>query len=137
MKHLVLALVFTASPALADSPTVKPAPINFAAEIKDARDKAFPNCPSVAKPDCGENWTLGYAAYLGLNTPSPHPAGTLPSPQDMRDAALGYRIYGAKGPIDLTTDERAALKTAMFRGLPPAIYYASCRLIVPEEECAK
>ena len=143
MKRTILisaicALTFSAHAQSAPAGTaLKPPPIDFGLDVKDPRGKPFPMpCDKDAKAPC-ENWTLAYAAYLALNTPTQRQQGAPANPEDARNAALGWRIYSSTAPLDLTTDEKTQLKAAMFKGLAPAVAYAACRMIVPEEECAK
>lgn len=110
-------------------------PIDFGLTVKDPKGKPFPAQCAADKPNCGETWSLGSAAYSALN--APRAQGAPVSPEDMRNAALAWRIYSSSAPLDLTTDEKGWLKAALFKGLVPALAYASCRMIVPEEECGK
>lgn len=147
MKSIAFGALLLASPALAQEakpgPIDKPPAIDFGAAVKDAKGKPFPTCipdknstPEQVK-GCAEPTSLSYAVYASLNAPQPRQPGAAPSPQEAKDAALGWRIYQSTAPLDITTDERAAIKAALFRALGPAIAYASCRMIVPPDECAK
>jgi hypothetical protein len=143
MKRMIFigALCVSAFSAYAQSApagtALKSPPIDFSLDVKDPRGKPFPMpCDKDVKVPC-ENWTLAYAAYLALNTPSQRGQGAPANPEDAKNAALGWRIYSSTAPLDLTTDEKTELKSALFKGLAPAVAYASCRMIVPEEECAK
>lgn len=133
----VMAFAARAQQAPADAGAKLPA-IDFGKEVLDARNKPFPMCPKVTDQCPDANWSLADVAYFALSTPSPKPQGTpqSASAEDGKATALGYRIFGAAAPVDLSTHERDMLRVALMqRATSQALGYAACRMVTTAEEC--
>jgi hypothetical protein len=141
--RFLIGLIFALCPVVAFAQADKPPPIDFTVAIvgpdgkPDLAEKVIP-CPTD-KSYCWKEWTLGYTAYAALCAAQKDPRNpSALDPDEAKRCALGWRIYAATTPLDLTTDQRSMLKAALFRGLAiPVLAYGACRMIVPPEECEK
>jgi hypothetical protein len=114
--------------------------VDFNAIVKTPMGRPFVSCEGIkdnqeARRNCDEQNTLRWIAFTALSSPADmqHP-GSL---QDRKNQVLGYKIGSSTAPIDLTSEERTALKQALFRAmLNQATAYAACVMVeIKADEC--
>lgn len=137
LSSLALGPAFAAeAPADAGS---KPPAIDFNLEVLSPMKKPFFTCKAdqagIPAAHCDEN-TLRWVAYGALSVASEaRSPGSAPTPQDFKNQVLGEKIGASTAPIDLTVDEKSALKAALYRVYNPGVAYAACRVFMSSAEC--
>lgn len=120
----------------------KSPPVDFSLAVKDPVGIPFPVtmtngaiCETIS-PACPQlTWTLKFASYLSLVSPTPKQGGA--TPEDQTNVALGFKIWGSTAPVYLSTNDRVALRKSLMRGVigSMAIDYAACLMIDTAEAC--
>lgn len=133
---IVLAVAMGASAHAADTPKVE-AKIDPTQIVRDPRGHAFLPCGVEGPKDCEKDQTLGFFVYLALGAKQRDP-GSPSDPAAATRAALGWRIYSAIGPTDLSEAQRVMIRKALFDNIQmPNVAYAACRMIGDPAECDK
>ena len=109
--------------------------------VKDPRGHAFLPCGKDETPDCAKDQTLGFFVYLALGAAQQHDPRMGPAssdPEAAARAALGWRIYDAQVPVEISEAQRVMIRKALFSNIQmPNVAYAACRMIGDPAECDK
>jgi hypothetical protein len=137
---IIAALCALSLPAFADD-SPKTGQLDPTRVVTDPRGHAFLPCGKEDPPDCAKTQTLGFFVYLALGAqtqrdPRAGPAG--PDPEAAARAALGWKIYDAQAPIEISEAQRVMIRKALFANIQmPNVAYAACRMIGDPAECDK
>lgn len=144
MKRMILAIalcVFATSAQAADPPKASETKIDPTQVVKDPRGHAFLPCGKEESPDCAKDQTLGFFVYLALGVQAqrdPRAGPASPDPEAAARAALGWRIYDAQAPVEISEAQRVMIRKALFANIQmPNVAYAACRMIGDPAECDK
>ena len=143
MKRMILAIalcVFATSAQAADQPKSE-VKIDPTQVVRDPRGHAFLPCGANEPKNCEKDQTLGFFVYLALGAQTqrdPRMGPATPDPEAAVRAALGWRIYDAQAPIEISEAQRVMIRKALFANIQmPNVAYAACRMIGDPTECDK
>lgn len=138
MKQTVLigALCIFVTAAYATEQPKGEAKIDPTQVVRDPRGHAFLPCGVDGPKDCEKDQTLGFFVYLALGAQQRTAAA--PDPETAVRAALGWKIYEATAPIEISEAQRVMIRKALFANIQmPNVAYATCRMIGDPAECDK
>jgi hypothetical protein len=138
MRHgvgIVFALcVFMTAANAAEQPKGE-AKIDPTQVVRDPRGHAFLPCDANGPKNCEKDQTLGFFVYLALGAQRTAPT---PDPETAVRAALGWKIYEATAPLEISEAQRVMIRKALFANIQmPNVAYATCRMIGDPTECDK
>jgi hypothetical protein len=122
----------------ADLPKIQIDPTQI---VRDPHGHVFLPCGKDESPDCAKDQTLGFFVYLALGAQTqrdPRAGPAAPDPEATARAALGWKIYDAQAPVEISEAQRVMIRKALFANIQmPNVAYAACRMIGDPAECEK